>query len=318
VGTRRRPVTVLVYHPDEASRYARLVRAPGRRLRVMTAATPREAAAVIADAEVLYGWKLPPALYARAARLRWVQGMGAGIDWALVPELPAGVTLTRASGVFGAWMAEYVVGWCAWVTQRMGVYRDAQRDRRWRADVVPERLAGKTLAVVGLGDIGRTIARSARALGMQTVGVTRTGRRVPGVDRVYGTTALPRVLGQADFVVLVVPLTSATRGLIGAAELRAMRPTAWLLNIARGPVVDDEALIAALDAEHLAGAILDVFATEPLPPDHPFWGRGDVVVTPHVAGPDVPEDVARVFNDNLARFLAGRRLRHTVDRSCGY
>jgi phosphoglycerate dehydrogenase-like enzyme len=267
---------------------------------------------------VLYAWKFPPDLYAKAGRLRWIQGMGAGVDWALVPDLAPGVMVTRAPGVFGPWMAEYVLGGCLWVTQRMAAYRAAQARREWIQHRSPERLGGKTLAIVGLGDIGRTVARAARAVGMRVIGVTRSGRPVAGVARVYPRRELGRALGAADFVVLVVPLNEATRGMIGTAELAAMRPTAWLLNIGRGALVDEMALVRALERRTIAGAILDVFTTEPLPSAHPLWGLDNVVITPHISGPNTPEEIAPIFNDNLARHLAGRPLRHVVDRRRGY
>jgi len=119
-------------------------------------------------------------------------------------------------------------------------------------------------------------------------------------------------------VVLCVPLTAKTRGLIGARELAAMRPTAWLINVARGPVIDEPALIDALESRRIAGAVLDVFWKEPLPQNHPLWSLDNVIITPHIAGPSTPEEIAPIFNDNLARFLTGRRLRHVVDRSRGY
>lgn len=309
--------TVLVYHPYDASTYARLIR-PGRRVTVRVAATPEEGAAVIGEADVLYGWNVPAPLFEKATRLRWLQAMSAGVDWALVPELPARVTVTRAPGVFGPWMAEYVLGWSLWVTQRLATYREAQRRRAWIEHVLPDRLHGKTLAVVGTGDIGRAIARAARAFGMRVIGVSRSGRAVPGFQRVYRTRALARALAAADFVVLAVPLTEETRGLIGAAELAAMRPGAWLLNVARGAVVDEQALAAALTARRIGGAVVDVFTTEPLPPAHPFWGLDNIVVTPHISGPSTPEGIAPLFDDNLRRFLGGRRLRHVVDRARGY
>ena len=314
---RPRPLNVLVYDSAEPPRYAELIRAPRGRVIVHVASTHDEAAPHIATADVLYAWKPPLDLYAKARRLRWLQAMGAGVDWALVPELPSGVVVTRAPGVFGPWMAEYVLGWCLWVTQRMETYRKAQARREWIQDAVPERLAGKTIAIVGLGDIGRTVAHAARARGMRVIGVTRSGRRVAGVDRVYRTRDLRRALA-ADFVVLVVPLTEHTRGMIGAAELAAMRSAAWLLNIARGAIVDETALIQALERRAIAGAILDVCTAEPLPPDHPLWALDNVVITPHISGPNTPEEITPVFNDNLARYLTGRPLRHVVDRRRGY
>jgi glyoxylate/hydroxypyruvate reductase A len=308
--------TILVYHGDPT--YAELIRVPRSRARVRAAATPSEAAELIGDAEILYAWKFPSHLYARAPRLKWLQVMGAGVDWAAVPELPASVVVTRAPGIFGPWMAEYVVGWCSWVTQRVETYREAQRQRRWLDHVLPDRLRGKTLVIVGLGDIGRAIARAARALGMRVVGVSRSGRPVREAERVYGVGRLARALRDADFAAILLPLTPETTGIIGADALAAMKPTAWLVNIARGAVVNEAALLEALEQRRIAGAILDVFASEPLPPHHPLWRMDNVVITPHISGPSTPEEIAPVFNDNLARYLAGKPLRHVVDRKRGY
>jgi phosphoglycerate dehydrogenase-like enzyme len=308
--------TVLVYHADR--RYAELVRVPKRGVSVHIAATPSEAAGAVTDAEILYAWKFPPQLYAKAGRLKWLQVMGAGVDWALVPELPEHVQITRAPGVFGPWMAEYVLAWCLWVTQRLKPYRDAQRQRRWDDHVLPERLSGKTLTIVGLGDIGRDIARAARGLGMRVLGVSRRGRPVREATRMYPVSAMTRALREADFVVLLLPLTPETRGIIGADALAAMKSTAWLINIARGAVADEGALLAALEQRRIAGAVLDVFDREPLPPSHPLWKMDNVVVTPHISGPSTADALTPVFNDNLARYLAGRPLRHVVDRRRGY
>jgi len=311
------PRRVLVYHPDEAEAYARLVRARRGAVRLDVCSDPEEAAAHIAAAEILYAWKFPPDLLAKAGQLRWIQAMGAGVEGFLVPDLPAHVRVTRATGMFGAWMAEYALGWCAWVTQRMETFREAQRQRRWVA-LDPQPLHSRTLAVIGLGDIGLAVARAGAALGMRVIGVSRRAKKQRGVAAVYRPRALKRALGQADFAVVVLPLTAETRGLIGEAELRAMKPTAWLLNIGRGPVIDEGALLRALADKWMAGATLDVFETEPLPPDHPLWAMPNVVITPHISGPSVPAEIAPVFNDNLRRYLAGRRLRYLVDRDRAY
>jgi glyoxylate/hydroxypyruvate reductase A len=314
---RRRETSVLVYHPDDAARYAALVKAPAG-VRVHVAATPAEAAPVVPEIDVLYAWGFPRDLYPEAARLTWLQAMAAGVEWALVPEMPARVVVTRAPGIFGPWMAEYAIGWSAWVTQRVQTYRDAQQRRQWIGTTMPDRLHGKTMAVVGLGDIGRAIARAARALGMRVVGVSRSGAPVAGVERVYRPRAVGQALAQADFAVVVLPLTPSTRGLIGASEIAALKRDAWLLNLGRGPVIDQPALVEALRARRIGGAVLDVFTEEPLPRDHPLWGLDNVVITPHVSGPSVPEEIAPIFADNLRRWLSGRRLRHVVDRRRGY
>jgi phosphoglycerate dehydrogenase-like enzyme len=244
--------------------------------------------------------------------------MGAGVDWVLAAPLPDGVTVTRAPGIFGPWMAEYVAGWCLWVTQRMATYLEARAERRWIADVLPARLRGRTVLLVGVGDIGRVVARTLKALGARVEGVNTTGRAMRGVDRMHSTRGLTGALAAADFVVVLVPLTAATRGLLGARALGAMKSTAWLINIARGAVVDEAALLRALETNAIAGAVLDVFATEPLPAEHPLWKLPNAVITPHISGPSTVEEIAPIFNDNLGRYLAGRPLRHRVDRRRGY
>jgi phosphoglycerate dehydrogenase-like enzyme len=311
--------SILVYHPepDEARAYARLIRQPKPPFAVVVCATPVEAESHIADAEILYAWNFPSRLLARAAKLRWVQNMGAGVERVMLPELPRRVRVTRVAGIFGPWIAEYVLGWCLWLTQRTELFRIQQRERCWR-QVDPLRLHGATLCVVGLGDIGRTIAASARAFGMRVLGVSRSGGKIPEAERVYKTREIRNAIAGADFVALTVPLTEATRGLIGAAELAAMKPSAWLINIARGPVVDEAALLDTLRAHRLGGAVLDVFDEEPLPRSHPLWALDRVVITPHISGPSTPGEIAPIFNDNLRRYVNGRALRYRVDRKRGY
>lgn len=308
---------ILVYHPDEADAYARLLRLPRRDLQLAVCATPEAAAPHVAEAEILYAWGFPPELLPRATGLRWIQGMGAGVERFLVPGLPARVVVTRAAGIFGPWMAEYVLGWALWTTQRMELFRAQQRARHWRP-VDPARLRGATLCVLGLGDIGRAVAGAGRALGMRVIGVSRSGRPAREAHRVVRTAALGRVLAEANFLVVTVPLTAGTRGLIGAAQLAALPPGAWLINIARGAVVDEAALLAALRRGAIGGAVLDVFDEEPLPPSHPFWGLDNVVITPHISGPSTPAEIGPIFQDNLRRYLMGAPLRHVAERRRGY
>ncbi len=313
------PRAILVYYPDaaEARAYAELIRPPRPTLSVRVASTPEEAADLVADTEILYAWRFPSPLLRRAPKLAWIQSMGAGVERFLVPELPRRVILTRAAGIFGPWMAEYTLGWCLWVTQHMELLRAQQRQRRW-VEIAPQRLRDATLCLVGLGDIGRAIARAARGVGMRVIAVTRSGRRAPEAERVYRTSAIRQALAQADFVVVTVPLTPTTHDLIATRELAAMKPSTWLINIGRGPVVDEDALIAALRDKRIGGAILDVFNREPLPPDHPLWALDNVVITPHISGPSTPAEISPIFNDNLRRYLGGRPLHHVVDRARGY
>jgi glyoxylate/hydroxypyruvate reductase len=311
--------SILVYHPEpgDAQGYARRIKQPRPVFTVTACSTQVEAELHVADAEILYAWNFPHHLLPRAKRLRWVQNMGAGVERFLIPELPKGVALTRIAGIFGPWMAEYVLGWCLWHTQRTELFRAQQRESRWR-QVDPLRLHGAELCIVGLGDIGRTIARAARGVGMRISGVSQSGRKAPGVDRVYRARDLDKPLASADFVVLTVPLTAATRGLIGARELARMKPSAWLVNIGRGPLVDEGALLEALSGKRIGGAVLDVFDEEPLPADHPLWKLENVVITPHISGPSTPDEIGPIFDDNLRRYLARRPLRYQVDRRRGY
>jgi len=311
--------SILVYHPEpgDAQGYARRIKQPRPVFTVTACSTQAEAELHVADAEILYAWNFPHHLLPRAKRLRWVQNMGAGVERFLIPELPKGVALTRIAGIFGPWMAEYVLGWCLWHTQRTELFRAQQRESRWR-QVDPLRLHGAELCIVGLGDIGRTIARAARGVGMRISGVSQSGRKAPGVDRVYRARDLDKPLASADFVVLTVPLTAATRGLIGARELARMKPSAWLVNIGRGPLVDEGALLEALSGKRIGGAILDVFDEEPLSADHPLWKFENVVITPHISGPSTPDEIGPIFDDNLRRYLTRRPLRYQVDRRRGY
>ena len=199
----------------------------------------------------------------------------------------------------------------------------AQAARTWRhmenAEVFE--LAGKTLLLVGLGAIGQHTAQVAAALGMRVLGVRRTASEpFPGIEHVAGIESLHDLLPEADFVVLMTPLTPATRGLIGERELRLMKRDAYLVNVARGGVVDEAALVNALRAGWIAGAGLDVFEHEPLPPDSPLWEMTNVIITGHYAGVTPAYDVRafEVFLDNLRRYRAGQPLRNVVDKRLGY
>lgn len=275
----------------------------------------------LADAEAVLTFRLPLDALQRARRLRWIQLTSAGVEQLLPARAELDkVVVTNTRGIHADAMADYTLGvmvMLRWNFPRM--LRDQAR-RVWDQRLATP-LAGATLGVVGLGTIGGEIARRARAFGMHVVGVKRTpgAAGVPEVETVT-VDRLREVLPRCDFVVLVVPMTPATHHLLGAAELAAMKPGACLVNIARGSVVDEDALVAVLRDGRIAGAALDVFEQEPLPADHPFWGLPNVIVTPHVAGEpaDYARRVADVFLDNLERWRRGEPLRNVVDLERGY
>ncbi len=281
--------------------------------------------AALAGAEVLLAWDfLTPALAAAwpsADRLRWVHTASAGVDNVLTAEVAASdVVVTNSRGVFDGSLAEYVLAVVLAFAKDLPGTWERQRRTQWQHRDT-ERVAGTTAVIVGIGPVGRATARLLRAVGVRVRGVGRTARGGdPDFGDVSASADLVRLLPEADWLVLVAPLTDQTRGLVGAAELAACRPTARLINIGRGGLVDEAALVAALRAGTLAGAALDVFEREPLPPSSPLWQLPGVLVSPHMSGDAVGwrERLAELFLDNLRRWCAGQPLRNVVDKAVGY
>lgn len=256
-----------------------------------------------------------------APDVRWVHTSTAGFDWALVPEIGArGIVLTRSAASYAIPIGEFVLALVAAHAKRLGALAEAQRDHRW-ASVDPLELADLTVGVVGAGGIGREVAWRCRALGMRVVATQRTPRAQPEFDAVWPASELGALLAASDVVVVACPLTPETRGLIDRPALAAMRPGAYLINVARGPIVDMDALLEALHAGRLAGAALDAFDEEPLPADHPIWDAPGATVTPHTSFKS-PRNLDRVVDEfaaNLRRFLDGEPLHHALrDATLGY
>lgn len=282
-----------------------------------------QAAEYLDQAEVLIGWaRMPVEVLRRAGKLRWIHSPSAGMDRA-DPDDYRHLLLTNSSGAAAPPMAEYVIAAMLLFAKGFPHMARRQREHVWDRRFTAREIGGRTCGIVGLGAIGRETARRARALGMRVVGIRRT---ISGpatdedADEMLPPNELPRLLRESDYVVLAVPLTDETRGMIGAEELAMMKPDAVLINIARGPVVDEEALIAALRDGAIAGAALDVFNQEPLPATSPLWDMENVIVTPHFsAGSDrYSERVAAIACENLRRYLAGEPLRNVVDLDRGY
>ena len=272
-----------------------------------------------ARADILMGWR-PGSYLKRMPRLRWIQAMTAGVDpWLASPDLSTEVTLCCARGSHRISMPENILGALFHLTKPYMPIALDQRESRWTKRMsVP--LAGKTLGILGLGAIGQELARKAAALEMRVIGTKRTPAPLPHVERVYAPEETDEVLGASDFVLLLLPSTSETENFINKDRLRAMKPTAWLLNFARGALIADADLIAAVQSKTIAGAVLDVFREEPLPATHPFWKTEGILVLPHLGGghPERSAAVAEIFADNARRFLAGEPLNAVVDRARGY
>jgi phosphoglycerate dehydrogenase-like enzyme len=259
--------------------------------------------------------------WAAAADLRWVHVCAAGVDALMFDELrDSALTITNARGVFDGPIAEFVLGSILAEDKQFHLSKSLQREKRWiRRDTV--RTAGRTALVIGTGGIGRSVARLLRAAGLRVAGAGRIeGGDDPDFGVVHATTDLAGYVGDFDIVVAIAPLTTQTAGLIDAEVLAAMRPTAHLINVGRGELVDEPALITALREGQIGAASLDVFETEPLPSDNPLWEMDNVHVSAHMSG-DVlgwRDELAEQFLANLRRYIAGEPMANAVDKQAGY
>jgi phosphoglycerate dehydrogenase-like enzyme len=279
----------------------------------------------LAGADVLLGWNFSArdlsAAWTQVDKLRWIHWCGAGVDAAMFPELVASnVVLTNARGIFDRAMAEYALGAVLAFAKRMPESLRLQQEHTWKYRL-SETIEGKRTVIVGVGSIGRAIGRMLGAVGMDVVGVGRHARQ--GGDafaRIEAITDLDRELQAADYVVLITPLTESTRGLFDAERFAQMRTSARFINLGRGALVDETALIHALSTDQIAGAALDVFTVEPLAQESPFWDMPNVIVSPHNSGDyqGFHAIMARGFLDNFERFASDQALENVVDKNEGF
>ena len=280
------------------------------------------AAREIPGATIAYG--LPDLnLLPQATALRWIQLASAGVPAPLCPAAAQqNIRVTNLAGLYGPTIAGHALGLMLILSRNLHVAQRNQLDKKWDRTVASTMrdLHGKTIAVVGLGNIGQNIARLCKALGMRVVGCRRTPRPTPFTDRVYAAAEMRTMLAEAEYVTVAAPLTRETDGMLGPAEFQAMRPGAIYVNVSRGPVAQEAVLVDALKSGHLAGAGLDVFAVEPLPAEHPLWTLPNVVISPHYSGETVNNSAlpAQRFARNLRNWLAGRDLEGPVDLALGY
>lgn len=302
---------------DEATQ-ARIRAVPGAKVEFFT---DRQAMEERSDeATVIASTFLSAEALARATKLEWVQSWAAGPDEILGPELAASpVVLTSAKGNGAIPLAEHAIWQMLMLNRDALSWIRAQDDHRWEQGTHGE-LNGLTVGIIGLGNSGQDLALKAKAFHMTVLGMRRSQAPTPNVDELFRQDRLHELLERSDFVVVTAPVTSETRGLIGEAELRAMKKTAMFIVFSRGGIVDDDALLRALDEGWIAGAAIDAFDNEPLPADSPFWTAPNIICTPH-AGARTLATRARgmdIFVDNLTRFLSGQPLVNIVDKQIGY
>lgn len=264
-------------------------------------------------------------VWRHAGKVKWIHSLAAGVDKLLIPELiESPVIVTNARGVFKGSLAEFAIAGMLYFYKHVRRLVENQQAHRWD-DFVVDWLRGKTMGVVGYGEIGRECARLAKALGVRICAVRRKPELSAGdsvAERVFATTELKQMLKEVDVVLAAAPLTPETRHLIGEAEFQVMKPSAIVVNVGRGPVIDERALIAALREKRVAAAALDVFEHEPLPEDHPFWEMENVLISPHCSDrtrdPDWLDLSVECFVENFKRYIAGKPLVNIVDKKAGY
>lgn len=290
------------------------------------APTPQDVPALIADADVYMGW-LSRDVFLKAKNLKWIQSPSTGVDYYVaIPEVVSGdVLLTSARGTHSAGLAESVLGMILAFTRGIRASIINQQLRVW--DMRPIRsklieLTGTTMGIVGLGAIGKALAERARPFGMRIIAVdVNPVSKPPSVDELWQIEQLSDLLQQSDFVVVTVPRTAQTRGMISSAQFALMKPTAMLVGISRGGVIDQAALTAALKNKTIAAAASDVFEPEPLPADNELWGLDTMLICPHIAGGTQYEGqyIMEIFKENLDRFLKGNLpLRNQIDKEQGF
>lgn len=297
------------------------------RVDVRFVSSVEEFAAALPDADgAVTGYPPSGELLASAPRLRWVQAMAAGVERFLTPELRAArLSLTATKGPMGVLMAEHAVALLLALARDLPRFFDDQRERRWRR-YPGERgplteLCDKTILILGVGTVGGELARICKlGFQMRVLGLSRTAHADPHVDRSVDRADLASALAEADVVSLSLPVTPATTRIIDAAALAAMKPGAFLINVARGQLIDEPALIAALQRGRLGGVGLDTFAKEPLAPESPLWSFPNVIVTPHTSAitDHLGDRFVAFWGENIRRFAEGDPLLGLVDQEAGY
>ena len=280
---------------------------------------------MLVEADVIFGFGLilPKDLLSRAPRLKWLQLMSAGADRLRDTEIwQSKVTVTGVSGIHASAIGEFVLGFMLMFAKSMPLCFQMKQKRELQR-YTPHLLHDKTVGIVGLGHIGSEVARLSKSFGMKVIATRRSVKKAgkaKNVDLMLPQAQLREMLGKSDYVVLSVPLTPETRHIIGETELSSMKPSSYIINVGRGDLIDEEALIRALDEKKIAGAGLDVTAIEPLPKNSRLWDMDNVILSPHVSGgmEDYMSQATELFCDNIHRYLEGKKLRNVIDRKKGY
>lgn len=301
-------MNLLVFNPS-AEDYKKILGPKFPELTIHSAIKEEEIGDFIEKTEILLTNRISDALMKKAFKLQWIQAVTTGVDYLInLPSLRKEVLLTSTRGIHGPQMSEMAILLMLALSRNLPQVIRNQGQKIWNR-WPGQLLYQKKVGIIGLGAVGKEIAKKCKAFEMVVYGIATEKREVEGVDYSYGAEGLPQVLKEVDYLILVVPNTPRTRKMIGEKELSMMKPTAYLINIARGEIVDEEPLVHALRTGRIAGAALDAFNTEPLPANHPFWELENVILTPHLGGmsENYVAQVLSIFEENLRRFLKGER-----------
>jgi len=306
---------LLIYHSDSKV-YEEILSKRLPDVKIHSAIRPEEVIDFIEEVDIILSWQIPDELLRKAKSLRWFSSIAAGNeDLVKNPNLSRSVILTKAT-VYGEMMAEYVFAYLLYFSRNLSKHFDDQKRMVWE-QIRPGRLRGKTMGIMGLGSVGKEIAKRGKEFGMRVLGVKRAPEPVENVDQVFGPRDLERMIPLVDYLVVALPLTLETHHLLGEEEFRLMKDGAILFSIGRGKTIDEVALTEVLK-ERRVSAVLDVFEKEPLPVESELWGLENVIITPHVSGISIPEEICGEFIENYERWSKDEPLIGLVDRDKGY
>jgi len=310
---------ILIYHNKGTSFKERLL-AKYPKLIIKVFNKKDEVDNFLEEAEVIICWKLPGGFLKKAKNLFWIQVVSTGCDQILnLPDFSEKIMLSTAGGIHTTPIAEYVLCYILSICQGSFGLRKLQEQKTWGRMERCE-LKGKVLGIIGMGNIGREIARKAKAFDMKVTGIKRTEEKVKYTDEIFSMNNLDVLLEKSDFVVIAAPFTPLTRNMIGEKEFQKMKNSAFIINIARGEIVNEKALIYALKNREIAGAVLDVFSNEPLPEDSELWDMENLIITPHISWltENTSERVINAVTTNIERYLEGEKIKNLVNFKKGY
>jgi glyoxylate/hydroxypyruvate reductase A len=310
---------VLFFYPRFIEEYRALLAKEIPEAEFMICTNREEMERFAPEAEIaLVGMTFPQEFFQKMPKLEWVQALAAGVESYIQNAGQfKNIPVCRITGAFGKYMSEYVLAYVLYFCQNIPRALKAQREKRWdpyRMEFIHQ----KTLGVMGLGHIGQAVAKMAKNSGMRVVSWDMVRAAAHFVDRQFSSQEMPAFLKEADFVVLTLPATPATKNLVNRDFFRAMKKTSYLINICRGAIVDEEALVEALTSGEIAGAVIDALKEEPLPEKSPLWDCPNLIVTSHISGPSLPGDMVGIFKENFRRFLRKEPLIGLIDFSRGF